>query len=169
MPRTVFVLCGSVGHLMWVGARLATSTCQLRHDQMEQGPTGPHAGRSTFLLSSGGAGGAGITEWPLVRGPSRLRTGFPCQTLVAFLWLVHHRNAHEHQHPWKWKPTAHGYLRYLSSGRRTHFAGRAFLIFVRMVPSFPMKQLLCLVRRQDAAPATALIECMAQHHTKLKI
>ena len=38
-------------------ARLATSVCQLRHDQMERGPTEPHAGRSTFLLSFGGAGG----------------------------------------------------------------------------------------------------------------
>ena len=37
--------------------RLATSVCQLRHDQMEQGPTESHAGRSTFLLSSGGAEG----------------------------------------------------------------------------------------------------------------
>ena len=35
----------------------ATSVCYLRHDPMEQGPTEPHAGRSTFLLSSGGAGG----------------------------------------------------------------------------------------------------------------
>ena len=34
--------------------RLATSVC---HDQMGQGPTEPHAGRSMFLLSSGGAGG----------------------------------------------------------------------------------------------------------------
>ena len=33
------------------------SVCQPRHDRMEQGPTEPHAGRSTFLLSSGGAGG----------------------------------------------------------------------------------------------------------------
>ena len=40
-----------------VGTRLANGACQLRHDQMEQGPTEPHAGRSTFLLSSGGAGG----------------------------------------------------------------------------------------------------------------
>ena len=40
-----------------VRTTLATSVCQLRHDQMEQGPTEPHAGRSTFLLSSGGAGG----------------------------------------------------------------------------------------------------------------
>ena len=38
-------------------SRLATSVRQLRRDQMEQGPTEPHAGRSTFLLSSGGAGG----------------------------------------------------------------------------------------------------------------
>ena len=37
--------------------RLAASICQLRHDRMEQGPTEPHAGRSTFLLSSGGSGG----------------------------------------------------------------------------------------------------------------
>ena len=37
--------------------RFATSICQLRHDQMEQGPTEPRAGRSTFLLSSGGAWG----------------------------------------------------------------------------------------------------------------
>ena len=36
---------------------LATSVCQLRHNQMEQGLTEPHAGRSTFLLSYGGAGG----------------------------------------------------------------------------------------------------------------
>ena len=38
-------------------SRLATIVCQLRHDPMEQGPTEPHAGRRTFLLSSGGAGG----------------------------------------------------------------------------------------------------------------
>ena len=37
--------------------RLATSICRLRHDQMEQDPTEPHAGCSTFLLSSGGEGG----------------------------------------------------------------------------------------------------------------
>ena len=37
--------------------RLATSVCQPRHDQMEQGPTEPRIGRSMFLLSSGGAGG----------------------------------------------------------------------------------------------------------------
>ena len=37
--------------------RLVTSACQLRHDPMEQGPTEPQSGRSTFLLSSGGAGG----------------------------------------------------------------------------------------------------------------
>ena len=59
--------------------RLTTSICQLRHDQMEQGPTEPHAGCSTFLLSSGGAGGAGITEWPLIRGRSLLRTTFPAR------------------------------------------------------------------------------------------
>ena len=38
------------------GVSLATGVCQLRHDQMEQGPTEPRTGRSTFLLSSGGAG-----------------------------------------------------------------------------------------------------------------
>ena len=47
-----------------------------RHDLMEQGPTEPHAGRSTFLLSSGGAGGAGITEWRSIRGPTT--TEHPC-------------------------------------------------------------------------------------------
>ena len=31
--------------------------CQLRHNRMEQGPTEPHAGHSTFLLSCGGVGG----------------------------------------------------------------------------------------------------------------
>ena len=41
----------------YLQSRLATSVCRLRHDQMEQDPTEPHAGRSTFLLSSGGAGG----------------------------------------------------------------------------------------------------------------
>ena len=30
--------------------RLATSVCQLRHDQMEEGPTEPHTGCGTFLL-----------------------------------------------------------------------------------------------------------------------
>ena len=35
-------------------SRLAST---LDINQMEQGPTEPHAGRSTFLLSSGGAGG----------------------------------------------------------------------------------------------------------------
>ena len=44
---------GAQGHR----GRLATSICRLRHDRMEQAPTEPHAGRSTFLLSSGGAGG----------------------------------------------------------------------------------------------------------------
>ena len=52
---------------MWVPGPLRPSVCQLRHDPMEQGPTEPHAGRSAFLPSSGGAGGAGITEWPLAR------------------------------------------------------------------------------------------------------
>ena len=63
-------------HGMHLLGRLATNVRQLRHDQMGQGPTEPHAGRSTFLLSSGGAG-AGITEWPLVRGGLRLRPTFP--------------------------------------------------------------------------------------------
>ena len=40
-----------------VTLRFATSVCPLSRDQMEQAPTEPHAGRSTFLLSSGGAGG----------------------------------------------------------------------------------------------------------------
>ena len=44
-------------HTEHVRCRLATSVCWLRHDPMEQGPTEPHAGRSTFLLSSGSAEG----------------------------------------------------------------------------------------------------------------
>ena len=47
--NTHIVTCGTT--------RLAASVCQPRHDQMEQGPIEPHAGRSTFLLNSGGAGG----------------------------------------------------------------------------------------------------------------
>ena len=39
------------------GGGLATSVCQPRHDAAERGPTEPHTGRSTFLLSSGGVGG----------------------------------------------------------------------------------------------------------------
>ena len=57
-------------------ARRATGVCQLRCDQMEQGPMEPHAGRSTFLLTPGGAGG-GITEWPVIRGQWLLRTSLP--------------------------------------------------------------------------------------------
>ena len=34
-----------------VQSRLAASICQPRHDRMEHGPTEPHAGRGTFLLS----------------------------------------------------------------------------------------------------------------------
>ena len=37
--------------------RLAACACERRRNQMEQGPTEPHTGRSTFLLSSGGAEG----------------------------------------------------------------------------------------------------------------
>ena len=48
--------------------RLATRVGQLGHDQIEQGPTEPHAGRSTFLLSSGGAGGRVLLRGPLIRG-----------------------------------------------------------------------------------------------------
>ena len=44
-------------HALSPMCRRATSVCQPRHDQMEQGPTEPHAGRQTFLLSSAGAGG----------------------------------------------------------------------------------------------------------------
>ena len=40
-----------------VEGRLATSVCQLRRDQIEPGRTESYTGRSTFLLSSGGAGG----------------------------------------------------------------------------------------------------------------
>ena len=65
-------------------ARLATSVCQLRHDPMEQGPTEPHGGRSTFLLGSGGAGGRVLLSG-LWYGPIETEHSFPCQTLVACL------------------------------------------------------------------------------------
>ena len=57
-------------------SRLATSVCQPRHDQMEQGPTE----RWTQYVPTEfwWCGGAGITEWPLVRGRLLLRTSFPC-------------------------------------------------------------------------------------------
>ena len=41
----------------WLQISFATRVCRLRHDQMARGPTGPHAGCSTFLLSFGGGGG----------------------------------------------------------------------------------------------------------------
>ena len=47
---------------------LANGICPLQHDQMEQDPTEPHAGRSTFLLSVGGA-----------EGQLSLITGFPAR------------------------------------------------------------------------------------------
>ena len=56
-----------LAHNFWVPDGLANSLCQHRHDQLEQGATEPHAGRSMFLLSSGDAGG-GITQWPLIQG-----------------------------------------------------------------------------------------------------
>ena len=40
-----------------LGPGLPPAFAKPRHDQMEQGPTEPHAGRGTFLLSSGGVGG----------------------------------------------------------------------------------------------------------------
>ena len=82
MTRCALGRGGGKGHqrrLRPLWTRLATSVCRLRHDQMEQGPTEPHAGRSTFLLSSGGAGGAGITEWLLIRCRFLLRTSFPAR------------------------------------------------------------------------------------------
>ena len=54
LPRSWPMAWATTGE---VRGRLATGVCRLRHDRMEQGPTEPHAGRSTFLLSSGGAGG----------------------------------------------------------------------------------------------------------------
>ena len=63
---------------------LATSVCRLRHDPVEQGPTEPHAGRSTFLLSSGGAGGRYYSV-AFDTGPFPPENQIPCQTLVACL------------------------------------------------------------------------------------
>ena len=72
------------GHKMEDGSRVATSVRQLRHDQMEQGPTEAHAGRSTFLLSFGGARG-GYYRVADGTGPVPTDTQFPCRTLVACL------------------------------------------------------------------------------------
>ena len=70
----------------WEGRSLrrATSVCQLRHDQMEQGPTESHTGRSTFLLSSGGARG-GYYSVAFDMGPIATENQFPCRMLVACL------------------------------------------------------------------------------------
>ena len=51
---------------------------------MEQGPTEPHAGRSTFLLSSGGAGG-GYYRVAFDTGPIPTQNQFPCRTLQTCL------------------------------------------------------------------------------------
>ena len=54
---------------------------------MEQGPTEPHAGRGTLLLSSGGAGGGyyGVASGT---GPIATENQFLCQTLVACLSMT---------------------------------------------------------------------------------
>ena len=54
---------------------------------MEQGPAEPHAGRSTFLLSSGGAGG-GNYYVAFDTGPIVTENRFPCQMLVACLEIT---------------------------------------------------------------------------------
>ena len=55
---------------------------------MGQGPTEPRAGCSTFLLSSGGAGG-GYYRGALDMGPIPTENLFPWQTLVACLVKPH--------------------------------------------------------------------------------
>ena len=74
MPATADV--GSVTQGQGIPNRLATSICQLRYERVEHGPTEPHAGRGTFLLSSGDAG-VSITQWPLIPGRLLLRSSFP--------------------------------------------------------------------------------------------
>ena len=63
-------------------SRFAASICQRRHDRMGQGPTEPRTGRSTFLLSAGGARG-GNSYVALDTGPILTENQFPCQMLVA--------------------------------------------------------------------------------------
>ena len=53
----VSVKCSTERSRHWVLFRLATSVCQLRHDQMEQDCTGPHTGHRTYMLRFGGAEG----------------------------------------------------------------------------------------------------------------
>ena len=67
-----------------VHPRPATSIRQPRHHQMEQGPTEPHAGRSTFLPSSGGAGG-GYYRVAVDAGPITTKNQVPWQTFAACL------------------------------------------------------------------------------------
>ena len=66
---------------------LATSVCQLRHDQMEQGPTEPHAGHSTFLLSFSGAGVGGGRYYLAAFDMGQIATDnqFPWRTPVQCL------------------------------------------------------------------------------------
>ena len=80
--KRVVCLSDSVG--MRVGTRRATSVCRPRHVRMGQGPTEPHTGRSTFLPSSGGAGG-GYYRVAFGAGPIATENQFPCRTLVACL------------------------------------------------------------------------------------
>ena len=68
--------------------RFATHVRRLRRDRTEQGPTEPHAGRGTFLLSFGGAGG-GSYRVAVDAGPITTENGFPCRTLVVCLFDTH--------------------------------------------------------------------------------
>ena len=65
-----------------IRTRRATSVCQFRHGSDGAGPTEPHAGRSTFLLSSGGVG---VRYCWVAVGTGWIATEiqFPFLTLVA--------------------------------------------------------------------------------------
>ena len=73
--------------LFFFDTRPAISVRQLRHDRMEQGPSEPNAGRGTFLLSSGGAGGG---YYSVAVDTGRLATEHQslCRTLGARLFTT---------------------------------------------------------------------------------
>ena len=62
--------------------RLATGICHLRYERVAQGPTEPHSGRGTFLLSSGD-GGDRYYSVAADTGRAATAKQFLCQMLVA--------------------------------------------------------------------------------------
>ena len=89
-PVTQPVLCShalrsALAPVLMDTPRLATRVCQIRRDQMEECPTEPRARRSTFLLSSGGAGGV----------PNFAVSSFACSNpLYGVVWCASRKGKH---------------------------------------------------------------------------